>query len=239
MTAHPTNRHVCPDATPSGRRSAMTGRLLKQEGTVYTLHLTRPEVKILYTALKTYYDDLGREEGDIEDVIEAIFAKLPSARTGSERTRPPIAPATMLPAGRSCTAWRDAGAGRPASGDAARRRCRGCRPRRRLECDDGAARISRRAGLARRRDCNHPHCAEGPPSGGDRTRGLSDPPAQYDAYFWLEMLAMPRQPCPPPVGPGPLLGRYRAEARLSTLQGSLFQSRSLLSMPRRRITQTG
>ncbi len=56
----------------------MSDDLIKPNETAYTLHLTRPQVKIVYTALKTYYDDLGHEEGDIEEVVEAIFAKLPS-----------------------------------------------------------------------------------------------------------------------------------------------------------------
>lgn len=56
----------------------MSDNLIKPDEAAYTLQLTRPQLKILYTALRTYYDDLGREEGDIEEVIEAIFAKLPS-----------------------------------------------------------------------------------------------------------------------------------------------------------------
>jgi hypothetical protein len=46
--------------------------------TACTLSLTRPEVKILYTVLKTYYDDLGHEEEDIEEIVKSILAKLPS-----------------------------------------------------------------------------------------------------------------------------------------------------------------
>jgi len=56
----------------------MSDELIRPDETAYTLHLTRPQVKILYTGLKTYYDDLGHEEEAIEEVVEAILAKLPS-----------------------------------------------------------------------------------------------------------------------------------------------------------------
>ena len=46
---------------------------------MYTLSLTPPELKVLYTVVKTYYDDLGHEEADLEEILRSILAKLPSA----------------------------------------------------------------------------------------------------------------------------------------------------------------
>jgi len=44
----------------------------------FSLTLTRPQLKILHTVLKTYYDDLGREESDIQEIVRSILARLPS-----------------------------------------------------------------------------------------------------------------------------------------------------------------
>jgi hypothetical protein len=56
----------------------MDDDLIKPGETAFTLYLTRPQLKTLYTALKTYYDDLGHEESDIEEVVQSILAELPS-----------------------------------------------------------------------------------------------------------------------------------------------------------------
>jgi hypothetical protein len=53
---------------------------IKPDETACTLHLTRPQVKILYAVLKAYYDDLGHEEGDIEEIVRSILAELPSEK---------------------------------------------------------------------------------------------------------------------------------------------------------------
>ena len=44
----------------------------------FSLTLTRPQLKILHTVLKTYYDDLGHEESDIQEIVRSILARLPS-----------------------------------------------------------------------------------------------------------------------------------------------------------------
>jgi len=44
----------------------------------FSLTLTRPQLKIFYTVLKTYYDDLGHEESDIQEIVRSILARLPS-----------------------------------------------------------------------------------------------------------------------------------------------------------------
>ncbi|HUO75146.1 MAG TPA: hypothetical protein VMU39_30580 [Solirubrobacteraceae bacterium] len=59
----------------------MADDLIKPDETAFTLYLTAPQLKVLYTALKTYGDDLGHEESDIEDVVKGILAKLPSEET--------------------------------------------------------------------------------------------------------------------------------------------------------------
>jgi hypothetical protein len=51
---------------------------IKPDETAYTLHLTRPQVKILYAVLKAYYDELGHEESEIEEIVRSILAGLPS-----------------------------------------------------------------------------------------------------------------------------------------------------------------
>ncbi len=43
----------------------------------YRLDLEPAELKIVHTALKTLYDDLGHEEIDVERVVKAVLAKLP------------------------------------------------------------------------------------------------------------------------------------------------------------------
>jgi hypothetical protein len=44
----------------------------------FSLTLTHPQLQILYTVLKTYYDDLGHEESDIQEIVRSILARLPS-----------------------------------------------------------------------------------------------------------------------------------------------------------------
>jgi hypothetical protein len=56
----------------------MTGGRIRPSESAYTLSLTSPELKVLYTVMKTYYDDLGHEEGDLEEIVRSILAKLPS-----------------------------------------------------------------------------------------------------------------------------------------------------------------
>jgi hypothetical protein len=52
------------DVTPSGEP-------------VYHLELTAAQLKIVHTALKTLFDDLGREEADVQHVVSAVLDKLP------------------------------------------------------------------------------------------------------------------------------------------------------------------
>ena len=46
--------------------------------TSFRLDLEPAELKIVHTALKTLYDDLGHEESDVERLVSPVLAKLPA-----------------------------------------------------------------------------------------------------------------------------------------------------------------
>lgn len=43
----------------------------------YRLQLTSAEMKIVYTAVKSLYDDLGHDEDDVERIVRSVLSKLP------------------------------------------------------------------------------------------------------------------------------------------------------------------
>lgn len=43
----------------------------------YHLDLTAAELKIVHTALKSLFDDLGHEERDVKQVVASVLDKLP------------------------------------------------------------------------------------------------------------------------------------------------------------------
>jgi len=45
--------------------------------TAYSLDLTAAQLKIVHTALKGLFDDLGHDEHDVKDVVASVLAKLP------------------------------------------------------------------------------------------------------------------------------------------------------------------
>lgn len=51
--------------------------LIKPDEVAFTLDLTAAQLKIVHTALKALYDDLGHEENDVEQIVAAVLAKLP------------------------------------------------------------------------------------------------------------------------------------------------------------------
>ena len=51
--------------------------LIRPGETAYRLELTAAQLKITYTALKTYFDDLGHEEHEIRSIAGEVLAKLP------------------------------------------------------------------------------------------------------------------------------------------------------------------
>ena len=52
--------------------------LIKPDEIAYRLELTAAQLKIVHTALKSLFDDLGREQHDVKMVVSAVLAKLPS-----------------------------------------------------------------------------------------------------------------------------------------------------------------
>jgi hypothetical protein len=51
--------------------------LIAPDEIAYRLELTAAQLKIVHTALKALYDDLGHEERDVKQVVQAVLAKLP------------------------------------------------------------------------------------------------------------------------------------------------------------------
>jgi hypothetical protein len=51
--------------------------LIKPGEIAYHLDLTAAQLKIVHTALKSLFDDLGHEEHDVKDVVASVLAKLP------------------------------------------------------------------------------------------------------------------------------------------------------------------
>jgi hypothetical protein len=43
----------------------------------YRLDLTPAQLKITFTALKSFLDDFGHDERDVHDVVREVLAKLP------------------------------------------------------------------------------------------------------------------------------------------------------------------
>ena len=51
--------------------------LIKPGEIAYHLELTAAQMKIVHTALKSLFDDLGHEEHDVRGVVLSVLAKLP------------------------------------------------------------------------------------------------------------------------------------------------------------------
>jgi hypothetical protein len=55
----------------------MSDDLIQPDETAYRLELTAAQLKIVHTALKALFDDLGHEEHDVKRVVAAVLDKLP------------------------------------------------------------------------------------------------------------------------------------------------------------------
>jgi len=55
----------------------MADDLIQPGETAYRLELTAAQLKIVHTALKSLYDDLGHEERDVKRVVASVLDKLP------------------------------------------------------------------------------------------------------------------------------------------------------------------
>ena len=51
--------------------------LIGRDEVAFRLELTPPQLKVLNAALRSYYDDFGREERDVLKIVREILAKLP------------------------------------------------------------------------------------------------------------------------------------------------------------------
>ena len=55
----------------------MADELIKPGEIAFHLELTAAQLKIVHTALKSLYDDLGREQHDVKRVVASVLDKLP------------------------------------------------------------------------------------------------------------------------------------------------------------------
>jgi Fe-S cluster assembly scaffold protein SufB len=55
----------------------MEDDLIQPDEIAYHLDLTAAQLKIVHTALKSLYDDLGHEEHDVQQVVASVLDKLP------------------------------------------------------------------------------------------------------------------------------------------------------------------
>ena len=53
--------------------------LIGPDEIAYRLDLTPAQLKITFTALKSFLDDFGHDERDVNDVVREVLAKLPEA----------------------------------------------------------------------------------------------------------------------------------------------------------------
>ena len=57
--------------------AAEDSNLIPADETVYRLELTAAELKVVFNAVKSYFDDFGHEERDVREVVRGVLAKLP------------------------------------------------------------------------------------------------------------------------------------------------------------------
>ncbi len=55
----------------------MADDLIQPDEIAYRLDLTAAQLKIVHTALKSLYDDLGHEEHEVKEVVASVLDKLP------------------------------------------------------------------------------------------------------------------------------------------------------------------
>jgi hypothetical protein len=56
----------------------MTDDLIPPGEIAFRLDLTAAQLKIVHTALKSLFDDLGHEERDVKAVVASVLEKLPT-----------------------------------------------------------------------------------------------------------------------------------------------------------------
>jgi hypothetical protein len=55
----------------------MAEDLIQPGEIAYRMELTAAQLKIVHTALRSLYDDLGHEENDVKRVVASVLDKLP------------------------------------------------------------------------------------------------------------------------------------------------------------------
>jgi hypothetical protein len=55
----------------------MADELIQPGETAFRLELTAAQLKIVHTAVKSLFDDLGHEESDVKQVVASVLDKLP------------------------------------------------------------------------------------------------------------------------------------------------------------------
>lgn len=55
----------------------MSEDLIQPGEIAYRLEMTAAQLKIVHTALKSLFDDLGHEENDVKQVVASVLEKLP------------------------------------------------------------------------------------------------------------------------------------------------------------------
>jgi hypothetical protein len=55
--------------------------LIGPDEIAYRLDLTPAQLKVTYTALKSFLDDFGHDERDVARIVRSVIAKLPDAES--------------------------------------------------------------------------------------------------------------------------------------------------------------
>ncbi len=59
------------------RPMSMDPDIIGPDDVAYRLELTPPQLKVTWTALKIFFDDLGHDEHDVKEVVRSVLDKLP------------------------------------------------------------------------------------------------------------------------------------------------------------------
>ncbi len=65
------------DSEPPDTTGNRAEGLLGPDDIAFRLELTAPQMKIVHTALRSLFDDLGREQHDVKTIVAEVLAKLP------------------------------------------------------------------------------------------------------------------------------------------------------------------
>lgn len=60
------------------RMSTDSGDIIGPDDVAYRLELTPAQLKVTYTALRIFFDDLGHDEHDVKVAVRSVLDKLPS-----------------------------------------------------------------------------------------------------------------------------------------------------------------